>query len=95
MNNRIVVKVLVGARFRERRREATGYALILKEMQSSGCNAKSWITLALPLLTKEGNYPHSSRATSTASFSLAHCSSSVRILPSSVEAKPHCGDSAS
>jgi hypothetical protein len=40
-------------------------------------------------------FPHTSFATSTASFSFAHCSSSVRMLPSSVEAKPHCGDSAS
>jgi hypothetical protein len=39
--------------------------------------------------------PHTSLATSTASFSFAHCSSSVRRLPSSVEAKPHCGDNAS
>ena len=39
--------------------------------------------------------PHTSRATSTTNFSFAHCSSSVRMLPSSVEAKPHCGDSAS
>ena len=40
-------------------------------------------------------FPHTSLATSTASFSLAHCSSSDRMLPSSVEAKPHCGDTAS
>src|ERR1700722_108859 len=40
-------------------------------------------------------FPHTSFATSTVSFSLAHCSSSVRTLPSSVEAKPHCGDTAS
>jgi len=40
-------------------------------------------------------FPHTSFATSTASLSFAHCSSSVRILPSSVEAKPHCGDTAS
>ena len=40
-------------------------------------------------------FPRTSPATSTASFSLAHCFSSVRTLPSSVEAKPHCGDSAS
>src|SRR4051812_21188222 len=40
-------------------------------------------------------FPHISLATSTASFSLAHCSSSDRMLPSSVEAKPHCGDTAS
>ncbi len=51
-------------------------------------------------LTKSGPgmrpyFPHTSPATSTASFSFAHCSSSVRTLPSSVEAKPHCGDSAS
>ena len=39
--------------------------------------------------------PHTSFATSTASLSFAHCSSSVRMLPSSVEAKPHCGDTAS
>src|SRR6185503_3953599 len=39
--------------------------------------------------------PHTSRATSTQSCSLAHCSSWVSVLPSSVLAKPHCGDSAS
>ena len=43
----------------------------------------------------ERYFPHTSLATSTASFSFAHCSSSVSRLPSSVEAKPHCGDSAS
>ena len=37
-------------------------------------------------------FPHTSSATSTIIFSFAHCSSSARILPSSVEAKPHCGD---
>src|SRR5262249_23622857 len=36
--------------------------------------------------------PHISSATSTIILSFAHCSSSARILPSSVEAKPHCGD---
>src|SRR6185312_15839852 len=40
-------------------------------------------------------FPHTSPAMSTASFNFAHCSSSERMLPSSVEAKPHCGDSAS
>ena len=36
--------------------------------------------------------PHTSSASSTISRSFAHCSSSVRTLPSSVEAKPHCGE---
>src|SRR4029079_156101 len=36
--------------------------------------------------------PHISSATSTIIRSLAHCSSSASTLPSSVEAKPHCGD---
>ena len=36
--------------------------------------------------------PQISSASSTIIRSLAHCSSSARILPSSVEAKPHCGD---
>ncbi len=41
----------------------------------------------------EGDYfPHTSSATSTQSRSFAHCSSSASTLPSSVEAKPHCGD---
>ena len=39
--------------------------------------------------------PHTSSATSTIIRNFAHCSSSVSVLPSSVEAKPHCGDSAS
>src|SRR5262249_940548 len=45
----------------------------------------------LPVMV-EGSYPHTSSAISTMSRSFAHCSSSARILPSSVEAKPHCGD---
>ena len=36
--------------------------------------------------------PHTSSAISTTNSSFAHCSSSARILPSSLEAKPHCGD---
>ncbi len=38
------------------------------------------------------HYPHTSSATSTIMRSFAHCSSSAKVLPSSVEAKPHCGD---
>src|SRR5580692_8087474 len=38
--------------------------------------------------------PHTSRATSTHKRSFAHCCSSVSRLPCSVEANPHCGDSA-
>src|SRR4029077_12953078 len=38
--------------------------------------------------------PHISYDTSTIIRSLAHCSSSASTLPSSVEAKPHCGDNA-
>src|SRR5580704_7437721 len=40
-------------------------------------------------------FPQTSFAISTASLSFAHCSSSERMLPSSVEAKPHCGEIAS
>src|SRR5262245_10845333 len=36
--------------------------------------------------------PHTWPATSMIIRSFAHCSSSARILPSSVEAKPHCGE---
>src|SRR5450830_1431468 len=43
-------------------------------------------------LTIAGGQPHTSFAISTIILSFAHCSSSARILPSSVEAKPHCGD---
>src|SRR6185503_5325977 len=39
-----------------------------------------------------GHQPHTSSANSTIIASFAHCSSSARILPSSVEAKPHCGE---
>ena len=39
--------------------------------------------------------PHTSSAISTIMRSFAHWSSSASVLPSSVEAKPHCGDSAS
>src|SRR5450759_2979499 len=38
------------------------------------------------------HFPHTSSASSTIMRSLAHCSSSASTLPSSVEAKPHCGD---
>ena len=48
-----------------------------------------------PQGAEQAYLPHTSFAMSTASFSFAHCSSSERMLPSSVEAKPHCGDSAS
>ena len=37
-------------------------------------------------------FPHTSSANSTIMRSLAHCSSSASTLPSSVDAKPHCGD---
>src|SRR5215510_468361 len=36
--------------------------------------------------------PQISSASSTIILSFVHCSSSAKILPSSVEAKPHCGD---
>src|ERR1700745_1090326 len=36
--------------------------------------------------------PQTLSASSTIMRSFAHCSSSARTLPSSVEAKPHCGD---
>src|SRR5262245_22251148 len=45
-----------------------------------------------PRLGVNQAHPHTSSATSTTRRSLAHCSSSERILPSSVEAKPHCGE---
>ena len=38
------------------------------------------------------HFPHTSSAISTIMRSFAHCSSSDSTLPSSVEAKPHCGD---
>src|SRR5260370_21374026 len=42
--------------------------------------------------TRLRRYAHTSRATSTQRPSLAHCSSSANRLPSSVLAKPHCGE---
>src|SRR5207248_9469475 len=39
-----------------------------------------------------GRHPHTSAATLTTSPSLATCSAWVRVLPSTVEEKPHCGD---
>jgi uncharacterized protein involved in cysteine biosynthesis len=45
-------------------------------------------------LTRAGQR-HTSSASSTTIRSFAHCSSSASTLPSSVEAKPHCGDKAS
>ena len=44
------------------------------------------------IVTRAGTHPHTSSATSTIRPSFAHCSSSVRVLPSSVEAKPHWPD---
>src|SRR5215468_2819552 len=43
----------------------------------------------------EQGHPQTSFATSTTMRSFAHCSLSASTLPSSVEANPHCGDSAS
>ena len=40
-------------------------------------------------------YPHTSLAVAATSSSFCRCSSAVRLLPSCVEAKPHCGLSAS
>ena len=40
----------------------------------------------------ERHFPHTSSASSTIIRSFAHCSSSARMFPSSVEAKPHWGD---
>src|SRR6202044_1410178 len=42
--------------------------------------------------TRRNRHPQISSAISTTRRSFAHCSSSERTLPSSVEAKPHCGD---
>ncbi len=44
---------------------------------------------------RDKSRPQTSCDSSTIIFSFAHCSSSASTLPSSVEAKPHCGDSAS
>ncbi len=50
----------------------------------------AWIAGSSPAMTNVKNYfPHTSSATSTMRRSFAHCSSSVSVLPSSVEAKPH------
>lgn len=37
------------------------------------------------------NYPHTSLAILCTNAILAHCSSSVSLLPISQDAKPHCG----
>jgi hypothetical protein len=62
------------------------YAILINEVHLSAGNLSA---------KAPGYFPHTSFATSTASLSFAHCSSSVRTLPSSVEAKPHCGETAS
>ena len=59
--------------------------------------AKAGTQFFLPDSRLRGNeraiyLPHTSSASSTTMRSLAHCSSSASTLPSSVEAKPHCGD---
>src|SRR5262249_38499940 len=43
-------------------------------------------------MSQRQTLPHTSSASSTIIRSFAHCSSSPSTLPSSVEAKPHCGD---
>jgi hypothetical protein len=48
-----------------------------------------WVSLPL---NPSYEVPHTSFATSTTIASFAHCSSSASTLPSSVEAKPHCGE---
>src|SRR6202047_760753 len=67
----------------------------LREANQSGEGRIDCFVARTPRNDRRLYRPHTSPATSTASFSLAHCSSSVRMLPSSVEAKPHCGDSGS
>src|SRR5262249_56017927 len=47
---------------------------------------------ALGALDGGGHHPHTSPPPSTIRRNFAHCSSSARILPSSLEAKPHCGE---
>ena len=42
-------------------------------------------------INKYEDYPHTSSAISLTSLSLAHCCSSVNLLPISHEAKPHWG----
>ena len=37
------------------------------------------------------SYPHTSSAISLTNFNLAHCCSSVNLLPIAQEANPHCG----
>ena len=54
-----------------------------------------FVAALLALATRRYTPPQTSRATSMHRRSFAHCSSSVSRLPSSVLAKPHCGDSAS
>ena len=53
-----------------------------------GAERRSWFVACV----HSSNYPHTSSAISTIMRSFAHSSSSASTLPSSVEAKPHCGD---
>src|SRR6266511_1306145 len=45
-----------------------------------------------PSAGRDQDQPQTSFEISTIMRSFAHCSSSARTLPSSVEAKPHCGE---
>jgi hypothetical protein len=85
------------ARFIRRQSEAASHLFTSEAKQSrTGEAKKSGLLRHLRSSQWRKTYfPHTSFATSTASLSLAHCSSSVRTLPSSVEANPHCGDRAS
>src|SRR5215469_8433240 len=54
--------------------------------------ADECLTPLTPPHAGRGDYCQTSSPISTIIRNLAHCSSSARMLPSSVEAKPHCGD---
>ena len=63
----------------------------------SGRLCKTWIAGSSPAMTamraaRSALRPTPRRPPRRSCRSFAHCSSSVSVLPSSVEAKPHCGD---
>src|SRR5690348_16294046 len=82
---------MVGAKGRRGALGHDGYSLLRT------CPRESGDSIHVRWIFARGNkrrcyFPHTSSANSTIMRSFAHCSSSARTLPSSVEAKPHCGE---
>src|SRR5262249_50261826 len=80
-------------------RARRAHAFLFRRVTPRGHGAiethRTLIARCLRAFAHPANYRHTSSASSTIMASLAHCSFSASTLPSSVEAKPHCGLKAS